>query len=60
MSSLSSEGSSQNSSPNTTIDEGISVLRTQKCIECGFSMGDMPGSRDAICGNCGYKDPCCE
>ncbi len=35
-------------------------LRTQKCIMCGGEMGDMPGSRDAICTTCGYKDPCCE
>ena len=35
-------------------------LRPQKCPQCGYSMGDMPGSRDAYCQNCGYKDPCCE
>ena len=36
------------------------VLRTQECPVCGESMGDMPGSRDAVCHNCGFKDPCCE
>ena len=48
-------------------------LRIQACPECGAEMGDMPGSRDAVCPNClpaiallrqfqagGYKDPCCE
>lgn len=35
-------------------------LSTQECLECGHEMGDMPGSRDAYCQNCGYKDPCCE
>jgi hypothetical protein len=36
------------------------VLRTQPCPRCMTPMGDMPGSRDAYCPNCGYKDPCCE
>lgn len=35
-------------------------LRLQKCPHCKTPMGDMPGSRDAVCKNCGYKDPCCE
>jgi hypothetical protein len=35
-------------------------LRTQLCVQCQAFMGDMPGSRDAYCPNCGYKDPCCE
>jgi len=35
-------------------------FRMQSCIVCEESIGDMPGSRDAICPNCGYKDPCCE
>ncbi len=38
----------------------VGVLRTQLCPICKKPMGDMPGSRDAICKNCGYKDPCCE
>ncbi len=36
------------------------IVRAQTCPRCGELMGDMPGSRDAYCGNCGYKDPCCE
>ena len=35
-------------------------LRTQLCPVCKHPIGDMPGSRDAVCHNCGYKDPCCE
>lgn len=35
-------------------------LRLQNCPNCENPMGDMPGSRDAYCSNCGYKDPCCE
>ena len=38
----------------------IEDLRTQLCPICKTPMGDMPGSRDAICPTCGYKDPCCE
>lgn len=35
-------------------------LRTQLCPVCDTPMGDMPGTRDAYCSNCGFKDPCCE
>lgn len=35
-------------------------LRLQNCPSCDNLMGDMPGSRDAYCKTCGYKDPCCE
>ena len=35
-------------------------LRLQKCPNCEAFMGDLPGSRDAYCPECGYKDPCCE
>ena len=32
----------------------------RECPECGFAtIKGMPGGRDATCGNCGYKDPCC-
>jgi len=33
---------------------------TQPCPECGFLIGTLAGSPDAICKNCGFKDPCCE
>lgn len=32
----------------------------QLCPVCKEEIGLMPGSHDAICNNCGYKDPCCE
>lgn len=32
----------------------------QVCPKCGHLIGIIPGSRDAICKNCGFKDPCCE
>ena len=35
-------------------------LRLKGCPNCSALMGDMPGSRDAYCPNCGFKDPCCE
>lgn len=33
---------------------------SQMCPVCKNEIGLMPGSRDAVCHNCGYKDPCCE
>lgn len=44
-------------SQNKNYREG---LRLQDCSMCSARMGDMPGSRDAYCPNCGYKDSCCE
>lgn len=41
-------------------DNIVQNLRTQSCPVCLEEMGDMPGSRDAVCINCGFKDPCCE
>lgn len=35
-------------------------IPTQKCPLCGKIISAMPGTRDAICDNCGFKDPCCE
>lgn len=35
-------------------------LITQDCPKCGFIIGALAGSVDAICKNCGFKDPCCE
>jgi len=32
----------------------------QQCPGCGSLMGNINGSKDAVCRNCGYKDPCCE
>ena len=36
------------------------AVRSQMCPFCLSLMGDMPGSRDAYCGECGFKDPSCE
>lgn len=35
-------------------------LPTQPCPNCGELIGVLAGSKDAICQNCGFKDPCCE
>jgi hypothetical protein len=29
------------------------------CPVCGFTMVAIRGSKDAVCGNCGFKDSCC-
>ena len=34
--------------------------RTQPCPRCNFPIGVVAGSKEAICTNCGFKDPCCE
>lgn len=33
--------------------------RGQACPQCGHSMSDLKGGREAICQNCGFKDSCC-
>jgi len=35
-------------------------IRHQSCPVCLSPIGDMPGSHDAFCHTCGFKDPCCE
>jgi ribosomal protein S27AE len=46
-----SQVNTENNSKNDNVRE---------CPECGFTtIKGMPGGRDATCGNCGYKDPCC-
>lgn len=42
------------------LTDGNKQAKAQLCPVCKEPMGLMPGSRDAICHNCGYKDPCCE
>ena len=34
--------------------------RIQPCPRCGTLIGAIAGSKEAICKNCGFKDPCCE
>ena len=46
-----SEGSSNGESDKT---------ETQPCPCCGFRIGIVAGTKDAICTNCGFKDPCCD
>lgn len=31
----------------------------QRCPVCGSEMSAIAGSKDAICGNCGFKESCC-
>lgn len=51
--------------PTETIQEfkngfEIKSENERNCPECGLpSIFGMPGGRDAVCKNCGYKDPCC-
>ncbi|MFI5241010.1 MAG: hypothetical protein ACHQUA_01100 [Microgenomates group bacterium] len=35
-------------------------IDSQPCPQCGEGIGLVAGSKDAICTNCGFKDPCCE
>jgi len=30
------------------------------CPVCGKKISAIPGTRDALCQNCGYKEPCCD
>ncbi|KXK25824.1 MAG: hypothetical protein TR69_WS6001001430 [candidate division WS6 bacterium OLB20] len=34
--------------------------KKQPCPQCGGLIGNINGTRDAVCKNCGFKDPCCE
>lgn len=40
--------------------EIVRKIQSQICPVCGAKIGVVAGSRDAICKNCGFKDPCCE
>ena len=31
----------------------------QPCLQCGFLISDIAGSKAAVCARCGFKDPCC-
>lgn len=41
-------------------EEKYSKKPSQPCAKCGFPIGIVSGSKEAICINCGFKDPCCE
>jgi len=34
-------------------------IPVQDCPQCGLPMQATAGLKTAICGNCGYKEPCC-
>ena len=36
-----------------------SAYGKQPCLQCGYPISDIAGSKAAICPNCGFKDPCC-
>jgi hypothetical protein len=38
---------------------GSSEAAVADCPVCGLSMVAIRGSKDAVCGNCGFKDSCC-
>jgi hypothetical protein len=40
--------------------ESKTGLTLQKCPMCQDIISALPGTRDAKCTNCGFKDPCCE
>ncbi len=40
--------------------EKLQKSHMQYCPLCKRFISDMPGTPDAICKNCGFKDPCCE
>ncbi|GEM_PF-5261462 len=31
----------------------------QPCLQCGYLISAVAGSKAAICPCCGFKDPCC-
>lgn len=37
-----------------------SLPETQPCPQCSNPIGVIAGTKEAICINCGFKDPCCE
>lgn len=47
---------------NQTETKEVKILTrpTQPCPMCGTPIGTVAGSKEAICKNCGFKDPCCE
>lgn len=43
-----------------SIDDDQEDERLQLCPQCGYRIGNVAGTKEAICNNCGFKDPCCE
>lgn len=47
--------------PETVLQEkSVCGIPLQDCPKCNAQMSALPGTRDAVCKNCGFKDPCCE
>ena len=44
--------------PPTTADPRLPYGK-QPCLQCGYPISEVAGSKAAICPNCGFKDPCC-
>ena len=42
-----------------TEDDDDESTPVQPCPVCGYEMIAIRGSKDAVCGNCGFKDSCC-
>ncbi len=41
------------------LEEGF-TNNERNCPSCQLlTLQGMPGGRDSVCKNCGYKDPCC-
>ena len=41
-------------------EKSVCGVPLQQCPKCNVVMSALPGTRDAVCKNCGFKDPCCE
>lgn len=42
-----------------TTDSDDESTPVQPCPVCGFEMIAVRGSKDAVCGKCGFRDSCC-
>lgn len=45
---------------NSSMRRGKRVKPKQECPQCSYPISAIAGSKEAICPNCGFKDPCCE
>lgn len=42
------------------IDDYLLHEGKRPCPICNFPIGKVAGTKEAICKNCGFKDPCCD
>lgn len=47
-------------SKNKNKENKICNLPITDCPLCFKPISALPGTSDAICQNCGYKEPCCD